>query len=211
MLYFEKIMTDKREHIINKAIELFATKGFEGTSIRDLAAAADVNVAMVNYYFGSKEKLFDALIERKSVHSRASLEELVKDKTMTGIEKVDRIIETYVERLFTHRQFHRVIHQEMITDRRGALTQSIVQAIFPNAVNIRTIIEAAIKNNEFKKVDVPLTIATLIGTINQVLLSQKFCVKLLDMDSNEVPYDDPKFKKRVINHIRQLMRDHLLK
>jgi len=36
-------MTDKKEHIINKAIELFAEKGFEGTSIRDLAAKAEVN------------------------------------------------------------------------------------------------------------------------------------------------------------------------
>ncbi|MBS1596607.1 MAG: TetR/AcrR family transcriptional regulator [Bacteroidetes bacterium] len=204
-------MIDKRDHIINKAIELFAVKGFEGTSIRDLAAAADVNVAMVNYYFGTKEKLFDALIERKAVTSRGSLEELVKDKTLSGIEKIDRIIDIYVERLFTHRQFHRVIQQELITDRRETLTQSIVQAVFPNAIAIRTIIETAIKNNEFKKIDVQLTIATLIGTINQVLLSQKYCLKLLEKGPDYIPYDDPKFKKRVIDHIRQLMRDHLLK
>jgi AcrR family transcriptional regulator len=45
---------DKKTHIIETAIELFAEKGFEGTSIRDLATKADVNVAMINYYFGSK-------------------------------------------------------------------------------------------------------------------------------------------------------------
>jgi AcrR family transcriptional regulator len=204
-------MIDKKDHIINKAVELFAAKGFEGTSIRDLATAADVNVAMVNYYFGTKEKLFDALIERKAVTSRGSLEELVKDKTLTGLEKIDRIIEIYVERLFTHRQFHRVIQQELITDRRETLTQSIVQAMFPNAIAIKTIIEAAIKNNEFKKVDVQLTIASLIGTINQVLLSKKFCLKLLEKGPDYMPYDDPKFRKRVNDHLKQVMRDHLLK
>jgi AcrR family transcriptional regulator len=47
---------DKKEHIMHVAMELFAEKGFEGTSIRDLAQKADVNIAMVNYYFGSKEK-----------------------------------------------------------------------------------------------------------------------------------------------------------
>src|SRR5882757_5260871 len=151
-------MIDKKDHIINKAVELFAAKGFEGTSIRDLATAADVNVAMVNYYFGTKEKLFDAIIERKANNSRGDLEELVKDKTLTGLEKIDKIIEIYVERLFTHRQFHRVIQQELITNRRETLTQSIVQAMFPNAIAIKTIIEAAIKNNEFKKIDVQLTI-----------------------------------------------------
>lgn len=204
-------MIDKRDHIINKAVELFAAKGFEGTSIRDLATAADVNVAMVNYYFGTKEKLFDALIERKALSSRGSLEELVKDKTLTGLEKIDRIIEIYIERLFTHRQFHRVIHQELITDRRETLTQSIVQAMFPNTVAIRTIIETAIKNNEFKKIDVQLTIASLVGTINQILLSQKYCLKLLEKGPDYVPYDDPKFRKRMIEHLKQLMRDHLVK
>lgn len=63
---------DKREHIINTAIKLFASKGFEGTSIRDLAAAADVNVAMVNYYFGSKEKLFESMVEHNVAYTRGA-------------------------------------------------------------------------------------------------------------------------------------------
>ncbi|HEX4849604.1 MAG TPA: TetR family transcriptional regulator, partial [Puia sp.] len=124
-------MIDKRDHIISKAIELFALKGFEGTSIRDLATAADVNVAMINYYFGSKEKLFEVLIERKSVSTRGSLEEIAKDKTLSSMGKIDRVIESYVERFFAHRQFYRVIQQELITNQRETLTQAIVQSMFP--------------------------------------------------------------------------------
>ena len=41
------------------AEELFAEKGFSGTSVRDIADAADVNVAMISYYFGSKEKMLE--------------------------------------------------------------------------------------------------------------------------------------------------------
>ena len=93
-------MTDKKDHIINKAIELFAPKGFEGTSIRDLATAADVNVAMVNYYFGTKEKLFEAWWKRKPFSTRGSLEEIAKDKTLSSLEKIDKIIESYVEQVF---------------------------------------------------------------------------------------------------------------
>src|SRR5580765_1682525 len=140
-------MIDKRDHIINKAIELFAVKGFEGTSIRDLATAADVNVAMVNYYFGSKEKLFEALVEKKTISIRGSLEEIAKDKTLTSLEKIDKVIESYVERFFVHRQFHRVIQQELITNQRETLTQSIVQAMFPNALTIKAILEKGMKNN----------------------------------------------------------------
>ena len=82
----------KKEHIIKNAIELFAEKGFEGTSIRELAAKANVNVAMVNYYFGSKEKLFETMVELKASYMKGIIEELVKDKTKTEIEKIDTII-----------------------------------------------------------------------------------------------------------------------
>ena len=52
----------KQIEILNITEKLFAEKGFDGTSVRDIAKAADVNVAMVSYYFGSKEKLLDAII-----------------------------------------------------------------------------------------------------------------------------------------------------
>ncbi|MEP6684170.1 MAG: TetR family transcriptional regulator, partial [Parafilimonas sp.] len=55
-------MKDKKQHIIETTLHLFAEKGFEGTSIREIAEKASVNVAMVNYYFGSKEKLFEKII-----------------------------------------------------------------------------------------------------------------------------------------------------
>ncbi len=47
-----------RGRILAAARELFAEKGLEGTSIRDITAAADVNSAMVHYYFRNKEELY---------------------------------------------------------------------------------------------------------------------------------------------------------
>ena len=138
-------MTDKKEHIINKAIELFARNGFEGTSIRDLAAAADVNVAMVNYYFGSKEKLFESLVEMKSAATRGILGEIANNSELNGIEKINRIIETYVTKNFSHRQFHRLIHQELMLGNRETLQNSIVNLLFPNSLTIKEIIKAGIK------------------------------------------------------------------
>lgn len=54
----EQITQDVREKIIEAARELFTQKGFNGTSVRDIAAASETNVAMVNYYFRSKYNLF---------------------------------------------------------------------------------------------------------------------------------------------------------
>ncbi len=48
---------DTREKILEVAINLFALKGFDGTTIREIAELADVNVASLNYHFTSKENL----------------------------------------------------------------------------------------------------------------------------------------------------------
>src|SRR5882672_7085282 len=203
-------MTDKKAHILNVAMQLFAEKGFEGSSIRDLAARAGVNVAMVNYYFGSKEKLFESMVAQKASYTRGVLDEIVKNTALSDIEKIDAVIDTYVDRLFTNRVFHRVIHQELMLSQRESLQQSIADIIFPNSLLIKEILEEGTRKGAFKKADPPMVIATLIGTINQVLLSRKMCNKLLNKEPAYIPYDDEQFVQRVRRHIKQLMRDHLL-
>ena len=204
-------MTDKKEHIINKAIELFAEKGFEGTSIRDLAAKAEVNVAMVNYYFGSKEKLFEAMVELKAAYLKGVIEEVSKDNSLTEIQKLDRIVESYVNKMFSNRLFHRIIHQELMVHQRENIQDSIINIVSPNSLAIKNLIESGIRKGTFRKVDAPLVIASIFGTFNHVLLSKKMCNKLLDKNPEYVPYEDPKFKKRLIDHLLDLLHTYLLK
>ncbi len=115
---------DKREHIINTAIKLFATKGYEGTSIRDLAAAAEVNVAMVNYYFGSKEKLFESMVEHKVAYTRGAFDEIANNTALTEMEKIEKVIEVYINRIFGNREFHKVLHHELQLNQRPELGDS---------------------------------------------------------------------------------------
>ena len=202
---------DKKTHIMEVAIELFAEKGFEGTSIRDLATKADVNVAMINYYFGSKEKLFECMVKQKAAYTKDILEEIVNNEHLSEIEKIDRIIDSYVSRLFSNRKFHRVIHQELMLNEREVLQDTIVNLLFPNSLLLRNVIDTGVKKGGFKKVDSMLVVATIIGTINQILLSKKYCNKCLNKEDEYVPYDDAKFKKRVSDHLKDLMHAYLLK
>lgn len=52
-----------RERILKAAEALFAERGFAGTSVQDIAAAADANRALLFYYFKNKQQLFDSLLE----------------------------------------------------------------------------------------------------------------------------------------------------
>ncbi|QJR09697.1 hypothetical protein DSM104443_00747 [Usitatibacter rugosus] len=56
---------DTKSRIIDAAESLFMEHGFEATSLRSLTSAASVNLAAVNYHFGSKEELFQAVLTRR--------------------------------------------------------------------------------------------------------------------------------------------------
>lgn len=65
----EKVNTKKtsiepRERIIESAVKLFARKGFARTGMRELATTAEVNLAMINYFFGSKKGLLKEILDR---------------------------------------------------------------------------------------------------------------------------------------------------
>jgi AcrR family transcriptional regulator len=56
-----------RETILTAALDVFAEKGFDGTSIADIAAVAQVPKSLLQYHFGSKEELWKACLEQKAV------------------------------------------------------------------------------------------------------------------------------------------------
>src|SRR6476469_2751338 len=56
---------DTKTRILDAAARLFVEHGFEATSLRSLTSAAGVNLAAVNYHFGSKEELFQAVLTRR--------------------------------------------------------------------------------------------------------------------------------------------------
>jgi AcrR family transcriptional regulator len=68
----ENAVKGVRDRLLDAAEELFSERGFDGTSVRDLAGAAGCNIASVNYYFGGKEKLYEEVWRRHLVSQRDS-------------------------------------------------------------------------------------------------------------------------------------------
>lgn len=61
----DALSQDTKTRILDAAETLFTEHGFEATSLRSLTSAAGVNLAAVNYHFGSKEELFQAVLTRR--------------------------------------------------------------------------------------------------------------------------------------------------
>jgi len=64
---------ETRSRILETALELFAASGFEGASTRTIAERAGVNLPAIQYYFGSKEGLYRAVIEQISQEMQAGV------------------------------------------------------------------------------------------------------------------------------------------
>lgn len=64
---------ETRTRILEAALELFAANGFEGASTRTIAERAGVNLPAIQYYFGSKEGLYRAVVEQFSQNLHAGL------------------------------------------------------------------------------------------------------------------------------------------
>lgn len=69
----------RREKILNAAEELFSRRGYYGVSIRDITQLAGVQLALVNYHFGSKEKLYREVIRRRGVEHAAGMQKALDD------------------------------------------------------------------------------------------------------------------------------------
>lgn len=201
----------KKEVIIESAIKLFSTKGFEGTSVREIAADAGVNVAMINYYFGSKEKLFEKVVEQRTLFLKGVFADLINNKNLTSIEKIDLVVDQTIDRKFSDRKFHHLLHRELSLERRPQLKNAIRDILLKNMDSVKTIIKSGIKSGEFKPVDVELTLTTLLGTIHYLLTSDSMCRKILGKAEGFDPFQNKQLKKRLSEHTRQLMRSHLLK
>lgn len=202
-------MADKREHILVVAEELFAEKGFDGTSVRDIAQQAGVNLAMISYYFGSKEKLLESLIEFRAGYVYGILEELNKDESMTPWDKIDHLVDFYVDRILNNLRFHNIMFQES-SARSEDIRMRTKDIKLRNLEQISKIITDGQQKGLFRQVDVPMTVGTIMGTISYYTQSKYYSCTILSLGED---VDDEQYRLRLSPrlkaHLRQLLRAHL--
>ncbi|MEO8161436.1 MAG: TetR family transcriptional regulator, partial [Arenimonas sp.] len=86
-----------KDRILGAAEELFAQHGFSGTSLRQVTSRADVNIAAVNYHFGSKENLVNEVFRRRMDEmSERRLNELRQAQEETPGE-LEPILRAFIE------------------------------------------------------------------------------------------------------------------
>lgn len=94
--------TSTEEKIIVAARDLFIQKGYAGTRTRDIAEKAGINLALLNYYFRSKEKLFALIMTEKMELLFSAILPISDDATLSLEGKLDLLISNYFDLLLDH-------------------------------------------------------------------------------------------------------------
>ena len=98
----EKLDTSTEEKIKEAAHTVFTRKGYVATKVRDIAAEAGINLALVNYYFRSKEKLFELIMAETIQKVLSEVKIIITDEQASLIEKVERIADHYITMLLNN-------------------------------------------------------------------------------------------------------------
>lgn len=160
-------LNEKQIQILQVAEKLFAEKGFDGTSVRNIAKEAGINIAMVSYYFGSKEKMLEALILSRSSDLKIQLENIFKE-AIEPMQKIDKLIELYMARMNKNRCIYQIVHSELANIQRSLNLKSFTEVKKRNLESLKKIIEQGQEKGIFRKdINIELIPATILGTYFQ--------------------------------------------
>lgn len=96
-----KVPDDKstEEKIKQAAKDVFHKKGYAATRTRDIAETAGINLALLNYYFRSKEKLFNIIMFESVTGFIETLSQVFNDKQTTLEKKIESLVSNYIDLL----------------------------------------------------------------------------------------------------------------
>ena len=84
-----------KQKILQSANDLFAKNGFAGTSVRDIASKANVNLAAINYHFNNKETLYNKVFEYNYDHIKHQVQKL-GETCKTTVELVNAVFQFFI-------------------------------------------------------------------------------------------------------------------
>lgn len=148
------------EKIKDAARVVFHKKGFAATRTRDIAEEAGLNLALLNYYFRSKEKLFDIIMLETMMGFMGAMMSVFNDEASSFEEKVEKTVSGYIDLLIKEPQIPLFIMNELQRNPEGLAGKLNIKSILVNSVFARQYQEAM-----EKKAGEPLHIMQFVMSI----------------------------------------------
>ncbi len=193
--------TDYRSRLLATATPLFAERGYHGVSVREIAAAAGVNVSMISYYFGGKEGLYAAILtEQFAVVRRAG------EVAHTGgdpLERFERYVRATVARYRQNPHLPRFYTSEL-TNPTPCFATIVKPAIQGVVKVLQETFADGLTHHRFREgLDPTDTALALAGMINFYFLLEPATGELVD--------HSPGRDEELIRHLMDIFANGVLK
>ncbi|GJH41327.1 TetR family transcriptional regulator [Capnocytophaga sp. HP1101] len=130
------------EKIKLAARKVFHQKGYAATRTRDIAEEAGINHAMLNYYFRSKEKLFELIMTETMGLFFKDIAAILNDETSSLEQKIDRIVSNYIDLLLKEPDLPTFMLEAVRPNPQAFMEQSPIKEALTHSVLARQYAEA---------------------------------------------------------------------
>lgn len=136
----------RKNEILDAADELFALKGYDGTSTNDILEKVGIARGTLYHHFKSKEEIMDALIERYSLRLLSKAKEIAEDRSIPIVERIIRVVMALnfsggssrqimehihkPQNALMHRKLERVVIRSVTPIMAGIIREGVEQGIF---------------------------------------------------------------------------------
>lgn len=164
---------DTSARILNAATILFAENNFDAVSIKKISDTAKANSALISYYFGSKQKLYQEVLDVQADIMLSILYKTEK-KSMSALKKLCFFMDEQIKMHLVQPHTVKIIYREMISPSKAG--EDIIKSkIFALADFIQELMDSAIQQGSIKKgIKTRASAFTLLSIVSTFLLTHEY-------------------------------------
>ncbi|PKG24969.1 forespore capture DNA-binding protein RefZ [Niallia nealsonii] len=197
---------NSKDSIIEAAITLFNRNGYDGTSIRDIAAHAHVNVANISYYFNGKHGLLEYCFTSYFEKYLEEIEDVYRDILLDPTEKLKKIAESIIHFHCLHPHLTRFVLREVSID--SQVVREIMSTYYvKERFYLTKILEEGIEKKQFKKQMISYSIIQLKSLLSMPFLNAFYLTEVLHVYVRE-SYFAKKYSEEIYRWIDEVICFH---
>lgn len=201
---------DARQRLLETAARLFGDQGFEAVSTRQLAKEAKVNIAMISYYFGSKEDLLKAIFVQKIPLMRSHLENM-QSQNISAWDKLCVVVDLYVDKILSQSNMTKLIYRELSLNHRPDVKEFLLEGLEKNWSILYQLITEGQETGLFREsINGRMVFFTFFSTVAQMVNSRSLSVRLIGIKNPEEVFT-PAFRSEVKTYFKDLLQAYLFK